>query len=112
MTTSKLHIIKVEDHEGNGYCGACGRENLKWIVTLSDGSEIGTECAKKTLGMTVSPANHKWVSDFTAIAEHNDFDVTYVLWQHNTSSATRETRNGHLTIIGGVRKTWTDRGWL
>ena len=107
------HLIRVEDHEYEGTCGHCGREGLRWIAILSDGSAWGTACTKKALGLAVpTPRNLFWLEDYTPAAEHTEGGVTFVLWQHKRSSATNETRNGHLTTIGGVRRTWTQRGWL
>lgn len=142
MTTPKLTITKIEDHEGNGHCTACGRENLRWICTLSDSTKVGTECAKKVLGWkpqppcplagdgscvagpeapTVRPAwlglgatgrkHYNWIPDFVIVAEHNERGTHFVKWQHKTTRETRETRDGGLTAVGGVRRDWQDRGW-
>ena len=117
-TMQRLHVVKVEDHEGDGTCRECGREGLRWIVTLSDGTQVGTECTKKLLGVRVTPTKHQWVTAFVAVAEHvetapNGDTQTWVMWAHkNNPAATRETRNGHLVSVGGVRQDWTKRGWL
>jgi hypothetical protein len=60
---NKLHAVKVEDHEGHGICRQCDRENLRWIVTLSDGSTVGTECARTVLGYKPAPASYRWVEE-------------------------------------------------
>lgn len=123
MTTTN-HLIRVEDHEGFGTCGHCDREGLRWIAIVSvDGQTVavGTECAKRVLGWKPTPKSYAWVEHFTVVAEHTEPyrmygsdapTTTYTLWQHRNGTATRETTNGVLTSIGGVRREWTDRGWL
>lgn len=110
--TARLHIVKIEDHEGDGTCTVCGREGLRWIVTLSDGTQVGTECTKRALGYAITPAKHKWTTAFRPVAEHTDCGSTYVLWEARTGNGTRETRDGHLTVVGGVRQAWAGRGWI
>lgn len=107
MTTAKLEIVKIEDHEGSGYCSACGRDNLRWIVTLSDGTRVGTECAKAVLGWKPTPAGYTWVTNFRAVAERtNRYGEHEVLWQHKTGTQTRLTVNGILCTVGGARADW------
>ena len=110
--TNTLTITKIEDHEGNGHCGHCDRDNLRWICTLTDGTQVGTECAKKILGWKPSPKNYQWISDFQIVAEHIEADTTFVMWQQKDGRETRETRNGGLVSIGGIRSDWTKRGWI
>jgi hypothetical protein len=109
--TPRLTISKIEDHEGNGRCSACDREGLRWICTLSDSTTVGTECAKKLVGYKPAPKQYQWVADFAPGAEHNDHGVVYVMWQHKSGNATRETRNGHLSTVGGVGADWDRLGW-
>lgn len=110
---TRPRILKVQDHEGDGRCQACGREGLRWIATLTDGTTVGLECAKKATGLTPPTANQvAWTAHFTPIAQHNDGADAFALWQHVTGQQTRETRNGHLTAVGGARQTWEARGWL
>jgi hypothetical protein len=109
---SALHVVKVEDHEGTGECGACPRTGLRWIVVLSDGSRIGTECAKRVLGIPVSPRNHRWVEHFDVIAEFTDGRESWVLYRRKGGVQTRDTRNGALMGIGGCEADWKRRGWL
>ena len=100
--TESLKVVKVEDHEGDGECRACGRTGLRWIVTLSDGSQIGTECAKKILGIKVTPKAHEWTSAFVAVAQKTYFQYEVVLWQSKaTGKAGRITFNGNLQAVGG-----------
>lgn len=108
---TKLHAIKIEDHEGNGICTACGREGLRWIVTLSDGTQVGTECTKKILGYKPQSKHYNWIADFEIIAEHNERGTYFVMWQQKNGRETRETRDGSLVSVGGIRKDWTQRGW-
>lgn len=109
--TPRLTITKIEDHEGNGRCSACDREGLRWICTLSDSTTVGTECAKKLVGYKPAPKQYQWVADFAPVAEHVDGGSVFVLWQHKQGTATRETCDGHLSSVGGVRQEWTRRGW-
>ena len=112
MTAVTLTVAKIEDYEGSGHCTLCGRENLRWICTLTDGTKVGTECAKKVLGWKPQPKNYQWIGDFRIAAEHVEYGTTFVMWQHKTGRETRETRDGGLTAVGGVRQDWTRRGWL
>lgn len=107
-----LNLVKVEDHEGDGRCGECGREGLRWIARLSDGSGVGLECSKKLLGYRPGPKTYDWVAHFLPVAEYHDYGNTYVLWRHKTGKETRETLNGHLVAVGGCAQEWVERGWL
>lgn len=98
---SGLHIEKIEDYEGGGFCSACQKDNLRWIVTLSDGQKIGTECAKKALGYAPKPAAYSWIKDYKPIREYKDKWETAVVWKHKTGTNTRLTVNGHLQMTGG-----------
>ncbi|AER49192.1 hypothetical protein SEA_KATNISS_80 [Mycobacterium phage Katniss] len=109
---AKLELVKVEDHEGTGECPSCGRTGLRWICVMNDGSRAGVECAKKLLGYRPAPKHYNWVPEFTAVAEYVEAGQTFVLWQHNTSGQTRETRNGILVAVGGARAAWQRRGWI
>jgi hypothetical protein len=115
--TQTVHMVKIEDHEGEGRCGACQREGLRWIVTMSDGSQVGTECAKRVMGYKPAPKSYAWVADYQPVAEHTEcpaskYAATYVLWQHKAGTKTIETRNGVLQAVGGVRQAWERKGWL
>lgn len=118
MIETTLSLVRVEDREGEGVCQACDRDWLRWVCILSDGTEVGTECAKSLLGYKPTPKSYAWVSEFVPVAEHRDGIVmggapaVWVLWQHKTGSATRETLNGSLQAVGGVLQAWERRGWL
>jgi hypothetical protein len=112
MTTTRPTITRYEDHEGDGTCGACGREGLRWIARLSDGSGIGTECAKAVLGYTVARKDYAWTTDFAPVATVVEYGETLVLWQSKSGSQTRETRDGRLVKVGGARKEWQQEGRL
>lgn len=108
-----VHLTKIEDHEGGGTCGHCGREGLRWIAVLSDGSRWGTACAKKVLGVvSPSPRNLEWASKYVPVAEHVEGDVTFVMWQQKRGWQTIQTRNGYMTTVGGVRREWERKGWV
>ena len=110
--TAKILLVRVDDREGNGRCGACQREGLRWICVLSDGTEVGTECAKAALGYKPTPKTYAWVSDYTAVAERTEGSAVWTLWQAKNNSTTRETLNGNLRSIGGCRQAWERNGWL
>jgi len=112
MTTTTLTITRIDDREGAGECSSCGRRGLRWIATLSDGSAVGLECAKKILGWKPTPTSYNWIADFGPVAEHAEYGAVYVLWEHKTRNQTRETRNGTLISVGGCRADWTKKGWL
>ena len=106
----KPRIVKIEDHEGNGHCQQCGRENLRWIATLTDGTRVGTECAKAIIGFKPAPKTYTWVTGFTPVAEHTEVDTVWVLWR-SENGRTALTLNGALWQMGGCDKEWTKRGW-
>lgn len=111
-TTARPTVARIDDHEGQGECGNCRRTGLRWIATLTDGSEVGLECAKQILGWKPRPVNYDWIKDFRPVAEAKDCDVTYVLWQHKAGNATRTTRNGSLWGVGAQRAEWVRNAWL
>ncbi len=108
----KPTVVKIEDHEGSGECQSCGRTGLRWIVTLSDGSKVGTECAKKVMGWTPAPKSYAWVADYTPVAEHVIGAEHFIMWQHKHGNRTRMTINGVLYQDGGVRQDWIRKGWI
>lgn len=112
MTAPTLQISKIEDREDSGECGACGRTNLRWIAILSDGTGVGMECAKKILGYRPATKSFDWIAHFTPVAEHVEYGTTYVMWQRKCGNETRETQDGVLMVVGGVRNDWTKKGWL
>jgi hypothetical protein len=99
--TENLTVAKVEDYEGDGECGHCDRTGLRWIVTLSDGSKVGSECAKKLMGWKMSPKNYSWVNRFVPVAEKSMKHGNYVLWQGKTGKGGVLMVNGHATAFGG-----------
>lgn len=114
MTTAP-ELIRIEDHEGDGTCSACGREGLRWIAIVRDDSRtfgVGVECAKSVLGWKPAPKSYQWISDFRPIAEHDDCGAAFVLWQHKTRNVTAATRSGNLHQMGGARQEWQRRGWI
>lgn len=95
-----LHITKVEDHEGHGRCGQCGREGLRWIAILSDGTSCGTECAQRVLGRTLNPKSLTWIAGTTVIAEHTTKWDTAIVYQA-PGGRTLLAINGYLQTNGG-----------
>lgn len=117
MATATLTIARIDDAGGDGECSACGRGGIRWMVFLSDGTAVGIECARKALGFRPAPKTYDWIGEFTAVAEHvetfpNGEVDTCVMWQRKGGTETRETCNGVLVTIGGVRADWTKKGWL
>jgi len=108
----KVHPVKIEDYEGNGTCSACGREGLRWIVTLSDDTRVGVECSAKVCGWRPTRKVYAWTADFVPVAEYRYAEVTFVLWHHKRGNATNTTRNGHLVTVGGALREWARNGWL
>ena len=106
MSTNR--IAKIEDHEGHGFCGTCQRDNLRWIVTLADGTQCGTECAKKVLGYTVSPKNYTWMTGYVAVAEYTDACETAVLYRR-ADGRTVLVSNGCPQVMGGGAREFERR---
>jgi hypothetical protein len=100
MSTQTLTAVKVENCEGDGECSRCNRTGLIWVVTLSDGTRVGGECAKILLGWKPTKASHSWVTGMTATAEKTVGARHIVLWVKGNRAAM--AINGHLQTSGGV----------
>lgn len=98
--SSRPTIIKVLDREDNGRCQECARENIRWVAVLSDGSTVGSECAKKITGQVFIPANYSWVTGATEVAATVDCDTTWVMWTRGTRAYL--AANGILKSVGSV----------
>jgi hypothetical protein len=107
-------VIRVEDHEGTGTCGHCGREGLRWIAVMSDGSMIGTSCAKKLMGFNVTAKTVTDLKGFVVTAEwRNRFNDLYVLWYSTERDTYAETlANGKVRFGQVVAKQWQSDGWI
>ena len=99
--TQTLTVHKVEDYEGNGECGHCDRTGLRWMVTLSDGSKVGSQCAKKLMGWKATPKNFDWTAKFNVVEEKTIVHDHFVLWQGKTGKGGVLMINGHATAFGG-----------
>lgn len=110
MTTATATIARVEDAEGDGRCGHCDREGLRWVVVLSDGSRYGLNCAKKAFGIKLLPADYVWSTGFTPCAEHRHDGRVYVLWSNGRRTNT--TCDGRLIAVGGQHDEWVKNGWI
>lgn len=114
--TTTPTLVRVDDREGEGRCDACEREGLRWVCVLSDGTEVGTECAKAALGYKPTPKAYAWVADYAPVSEYREGNgasaVTWTLYAAKTGNATRATRDGVLVMVGGAMATWQQRGWL
>ena len=95
MTNTQITVLKVEDFEGTGECTMCSKTGLRWVVSLSDGSQVGGECAKKIMGWSPSKKSHGWVQGLTAVAERElKGGVLAVLW------ISEDERVGAVSISG------------
>ena len=65
---SYLTVVRVEDCEYEGTCSICGKEGVRWVVIMSDGSRVGGECAKKLLGWKPSARNYSWVTNLSPVS--------------------------------------------
>lgn len=114
--SAKPEIVKVEDHEGTGECLHCGREGIRWIVVLSDGSRVGLSCARKAMGYRVAPKQYNWIPDFVVYAEIEERGVFHRLWHHKDQPRlVRWTINLGVQAIGDrrfIEDGWRQRGWL
>ena len=97
-----LYITAIEDHEDSGRCQTCGREGLRWICRLSDGTGVGLECSKKVLGFVPKPTNYNWMTGYKPIAQHADKWQTFTLYQ-NDKGRTVMTENGRPIAVGNGR---------
>lgn len=109
-----ITVTRVEDHEGTGVCGHCGREGLRWIAVMSDGALIGTSCAKKLMGFNVTTKSVTQLKGFIVTQEwRNRFGDLYVLWHSTERDTYAETLpNGKVRFGQSVLKAWTADGWL
>jgi hypothetical protein len=99
-TTATLHITRYEDHEYDGTCGTCGREGLRWIVVLSDGSRVGVECTKRVLGWKPAPRDYTWVAGMTVAAEATRYGATFAVWAPATGHRFIVTQDGRPVASG------------
>ena len=100
MTTTKLSITKVLDREGEGCCQECGRTNVRWIAVLSDGSTVGSECAKKITGQAFSPAKYAPLAGATEIASGLDCGATWTLFSNGARGIL--ALNGLPQVVGSL----------
>jgi hypothetical protein len=100
-TTQTITVLKIEDHGGEGICTACGKEGLRWVSILSDGSRVGGECAKKIMGWKPTAKSHAWVTGLHIIAEGDMSPVQYaVLWSDETGRRGAVSINGVANVSG------------
>jgi hypothetical protein len=94
-TAARVTVMFVEDCEGDGTCLACGREGLRWILVLSDGSRVGSECAKAILG------SYTWINDYTALGYTvNPQGECVRVWKHKRANAFALTVDGVMRLSG------------
>lgn len=101
-TTQTITVLKIEDHGGEGVCTACGKEGLRWVSTLSDGSRVGGECAKKIMGWKPTAKSHAWVTGMHIVAEGEMSPVQHaVLWSNEAGTWSVLAINGTAQCSGG-----------
>lgn len=101
-SNAKVRVEFIHDREGDGFCGACQREGLRWVVQLSDGSMVGLECAKAVLGFRPAPKAYKWVEDFRLVGTVSNPYETLGWWERKDGKAGAVTVNGVLKVTGPV----------
>lgn len=70
------------------------------MVTLSDGSQVGGECAKKILGWALTAKKFSWVSGLSVAAEHVGAFHSAVLWVNEAGTRGAISLNGHPQTFG------------
>lgn len=109
--TTPAKVLYVENVEGDGHCGHCGREGLKYVAHLKDGGLVGLSCARKLMGVTITPKEIAWAAGHKVIATFVEYGEHFALWQ-DSKGRTRTTKNGLTFSIGGQVAIWEKRGWL
>lgn len=112
--SSKITVVRVEDHEYDGTCGMCGKEGVRWMVVLDDGSQVGGECAKKILGWAPTSKKFSWVTGMTpVISASGRMDGNVTVWKHENGVRGAISVNGHPQTFGPIEwifaqyaKTW------
>lgn len=102
MSENKVTVIKVTDYEYEGTCTACGKESVRWIVSLSDGSHVGGECAKKILGWAPTAKGFSWVTGMTAIVEEIIEGQSIVVWADESNTSGVISVNGQPQQSGSM----------
>ena len=103
MDASKPTVVRVEDREHEGTCGMCGKEGVRWIVVLDDGSQVGGECAKKILGWAPTSKKFSWVTGMTpVITAWSRMDGHVTVWQHENGVRAAISINGYPMTFGGI----------
>lgn len=114
MTDTKPTVIRVEDREHEGTCGLCGKEGVRWIVVLDDGSQVGGECAKKILGWAPTAKKFSWVTGMTpTLTADCGIDGTVVLWTSESGRRAALSVNGHPQTFGPTEwiRAQYDKKW-
>ncbi|MGP5043583.1 hypothetical protein ACTXJR_06065 [Glutamicibacter ardleyensis] len=110
-TITPAKVLYVENTEGDGSCGHCGREGLKYVAHLKDGGAVGLSCARKLMGVTITPKEIAWTAGYEVIATYVDLGNFHALWK-DSAGRTRSTKNGYCYSIGGQIPAWKKLGWL
>ena len=93
----------IQDCEYDGTCTMCGKEGVRWIVVMSDGSRVGGECAKKLLGWKPTAKNFSWVTGMKPA--FNVFVLGYgnvVVWKSKNQVTGAISVNGHPMMFGSI----------
>ena len=110
-----LHVVRYEDAEGDGRCGHCDREGLRWLAHLSDGTAVGTGCMRKVLGIPNAPAaTVRRLIGYTVEATANGFSLwisasgAYAAITHEGVEVGRGRRDASLARTYLVRREFAD----
>lgn len=114
--SNDVGVVRIEDAGGTGQCGCCNREGLRWVAVMSDGSFLGTACAKKSVGFVIVSKDVDRLRGFTVVAERrNKFgNGVYVLWHSESLGTYAETFNGKVRRPLGldIARQWEKDGWI
>ena len=97
---TKLTVVKVLDREHEGVCQECDKQNLRWILVLSDGSTVGIECAKKLTGAAFTAKKVEWVAGAVEVASGMDCGATVVLYRRGDGAVIAV--DGRPMMTGGM----------
>jgi hypothetical protein len=100
MDMTKLTVAKVLDREHEGVCQECDKQNLRWVLVLSDGSMVGVECARKLTGEAFTAKKVEWVAGAVEVASGIDCGATVVLYRRGNGAVIAV--DGRPMMMGGM----------
>lgn len=114
MNAAKMpaRVLYVENAEGDGHCGHCQRDNLKYVAHMSDGAMVGLSCARKLMGVRITNRDVAWTAGYKVIATRTEGVHFFALWI-NEDKHVYVTQNGYRTDHGYIHLSkWKNKGWL